>query len=66
MLYARKKDLAQLDTPANIQDNYTKLSCFTFRLDVTRFLHRGRFVDPENSFAVFYDQTYTLLLFSDL
>ena len=34
--------LAQLGTPANIQNNYIKLSGFTFRLDVTKFLHREK------------------------
>ena len=28
-----KRSLAQLRTPANIQNNYIKLSTFTFRLD---------------------------------
>ena len=47
-IWYNKKILAQLGTPANIQNNYIKLSGFVFRLDVTRFL-------PENSFADFYD-----------
>ena len=33
---------------------------FTFRLDITRFLHQGKFFNPQNSFAVFYHQPYTL------
>ena len=61
-----KKNLAQLGTPANIQNNDTELSGCTFRLDVTKFLHQGKFFNPENSFAVFYDQPYTLLPFSVL
>ena len=53
--WQNKKRLAQLDTLANIQNNYIKLSGYYFRLDATRFLHRGKFSNPENSFAVFYD-----------
>ena len=53
--------------PANIQNNYIKLFGFTFRLDATRFLHRGKFFNPENFFAVFFnDQPHTLLPFSAL
>ena len=50
-------------TPANIQNNDIKLSVCTFRLDVTRFLHRGKFVNPKNSFTDFYNQPYTVLPF---
>ena len=56
--------LVQLGTPQNIQNNSIKLYEFTFRLDVTRFMHQGKFFNPENSFAVFCDQPYMLLLFS--
>ena len=52
-----KKSLALLGKPANTQNNYIKLSGFTFRLDVTRFLDQGKFFNAENSFAVFYDQS---------
>ena len=62
----KKKSLAQLGRPANNQNNYIKLSGFTFRLDVTRFLQRGKFFNPENSFAGFCDQPYTLLPFFTL
>ena len=58
-----KTILAQLGTPTNIQNSYIKLSAFTFRLDVTRFLHRVKFFNSKTSFAVFYDQAYTLLPF---
>ena len=52
-----KKSLAQLGIPANIQNNCIKLHGFTFRFDVTRFLHTDeKFFKLENSFAVFYDQ----------
>ena len=54
------RSLEQLGTPANIQNNYIKLSGFTFTPDVTRFLHREKFINPENSFTVFYDQPYTI------
>ena len=47
------KNLAQLGTQANIENDYIKLSGFAFRLDVTRFLQRGKFFNPENSFKVF-------------
>ena len=40
-----------------------EITWFTFRHDVTRLLDRGNFFNPENSFAVFYDQTYTLFPF---
>ena len=61
-----RKSLAQLDTPVNNQNNGMKLSGFTFRLDVTRSLHRGNFSTPKNYFAIFYDQPYILLPFSVL
>ena len=66
MIPGRKKGLAQLSTPANVQNNEIKLFGCTFRLDVTRLLHRGKFFNSENSFAIFYDQLHTLLLFSVL
>ena len=49
-----KKSLAQIATPANIQNNYIKPSAF--RLDATRLVHRRKFFNSENSFAVFHDQ----------
>ena len=58
-----KVTVTKLSTSANIQNNYIKLSDFTFRLDVTRFLPRGKFFNPENSFAVFYDQPYNFFHF---
>ena len=58
--WRNRKRIAQLDTPVNIQINYVKLSGFTFRLDVTKFLRWGKFFNPENSYAVFYEQPYTL------
>ena len=36
---------------------------FTFRLDITRFLHQGKFFNPQNSFTVFYHQPYTFFHF---
>ena len=61
-----KKSLTQLGTPTNIQNDDIKLSGCNFRLDVIRFLHRGKIFNPENSFALFYDQPYRLLPFSVL
>ena len=54
-----RKSLTQSDTPANIQNNYIKLSGFI--LDATRLRHRGNFLNSENSFADFYDQPYSPL-----
>ena len=61
-----KKSLAQLGAPVNIQNNVNDIKLsgdIKLLLDfaVTRFLHRRKFFNPENSFAVFYDQPYTLL-----
>ena len=59
--WQNKKNIVQLATPASIQNDYMKLSGFTFKLDVSRFLYRGNFFNPENFFVDFYDQPYTLL-----
>ena len=63
---AQSKQSSTIDTAAKIQNNYIKLSGFTFRLIVTRFLLRGKFFKPKNSFAAFYDKPYAFLPFSTL